>query len=95
MRVQDPGTNEFKQSYWSKALNWSPRPYRQASKTKKWQIEAKTTWHRFWRENQLLQTKKKLLKGELLIWRTKNHAKDQGTVQLKLSICFKSVQIGS
>jgi hypothetical protein len=26
MRVQGPGTNEFKQSYWSKALNWSPRP---------------------------------------------------------------------
>ncbi len=23
MRVQGPGTNEFKQSYWSKALNWS------------------------------------------------------------------------
>jgi hypothetical protein len=24
-RVQGPGTNEFKQSYWSKALNWSQR----------------------------------------------------------------------
>jgi hypothetical protein len=35
------------------------------------------------------------LKGELLIWRTKNEARDQGTVQLKVSICFKSVQIGS
>jgi hypothetical protein len=35
-----------------------------------------------------------VLKGELMIWRTKNQAKDQGTVQLKLSICFKSVQIG-
>jgi hypothetical protein len=23
MRVQGSGTNEFKQSYWSKALNWS------------------------------------------------------------------------
>jgi len=32
---------------------------------------------------------------ELLIWRTKNQAKDQGRVQLKDSICFKSVQIGS
>jgi len=28
-------------------------------------------------------------KGELLIWRTKNQAKDQGIVQLKDSICFK------
>jgi uncharacterized protein YeaC (DUF1315 family) len=39
--------------------------------------------------------KKIVLKGELLIWRTKNLARDQGTVQLKDSICFKSVQIGS
>jgi hypothetical protein len=37
---------------------------------------------------------KTLLKGELLIWRTKNEARDQGTVQLKDSICFKLVQIG-
>jgi hypothetical protein len=36
-----------------------------------------------------------VLKGELLIWRTKNEARDQGTVQLKDSIWFKSVQIGS
>ncbi len=34
---------------------------------------------------------KPVLKGELLIWRTKNQAKDQGTVQLKDAICFKSV----
>jgi hypothetical protein len=38
---------------------------------------------------------KTVQKGELLIWRTKNQAKDQGTVELKDSICFKSVQIGS
>jgi len=38
---------------------------------------------------------KTVLKGELLIWRTKNQARDQGRVQLKDSICFKSVQIGS
>jgi hypothetical protein len=36
---------------------------------------------------------KTVLKGELLIWRTKNEDRDQGTVQLKDSICFKSVQI--
>jgi hypothetical protein len=36
---------------------------------------------------------KTVLKGELLNWRTKNQARDQGTV--KDSICFKSVQIGS
>jgi len=39
--------------------------------------------------------KNPMLKGELLIWRTKDQARDQGTVQLKDSICFKSVQIGS
>jgi hypothetical protein len=39
---------------------------------------------------------KTVLKGELLIWRTKNQScRDQGTGQLKDSICFKSVQIGS
>ncbi len=38
---------------------------------------------------------KAVLKGELLIWGAKNQARDQGIVQLKDSICFKSVQIGS
>jgi hypothetical protein len=33
--------------------------------------------------------KKTMLKGELLIWRTKNEAMKQGRVQLKDSICFK------
>jgi hypothetical protein len=35
-RVQGPGTNEFKKSYWLKALNWSPRPLiKRGSKTQK------------------------------------------------------------
>jgi len=38
---------------------------------------------------------KTVLKGELLIWRTKNQARDQGIVHLKDPICFKSRQIGS
>jgi len=38
---------------------------------------------------------KTVLRGELLIWRTKNQARNQGTVQLKDSIYFKSVQIDS
>jgi hypothetical protein len=38
---------------------------------------------------------KTVLKGELLIWRTKNQARDQGRGQVKDSVCFKSVQIGS
>jgi hypothetical protein len=39
--------------------------------------------------------KKKELKVELIIWRTKLHAKVQGRVQLKDSICFKWVRICS
>jgi len=31
---------------------------RQGSKTKKWQIEAKPTWHLIWKENQLVWTQK-------------------------------------
>ncbi len=38
---------------------------------------------------------KTVLKVELLMWRTMNQARDQGTVQLQDSICFKSVQSGS
>jgi hypothetical protein len=39
--------------------------------------------------NQLVRTNKTVLKGELLIWRTKSQARDQGTVQLKDSISSK------
>jgi len=60
-----------------------PKAFKRGSKTKKWQIEAKPTWHLFWKENQSVQTKRTVLKRELLIWRTKNQAMDQGTVQLK------------
>jgi hypothetical protein len=45
----------------------------------------------FWRENQLVQTKKKSQKGTVVIWKTKMQAK----VQLKDSICLKWGQIGS
>jgi hypothetical protein len=49
MRVQGSGTNEFKQSYWSKALNWSQgRPLDEGPRPKSdRQIEAKPTWHLF------------------------------------------------
>jgi hypothetical protein len=39
--------------------------------------------------------KKIVLKGELLISRTKNQARNEGRGELMDSICFKSVQIGS
>ncbi len=40
-----------------KSFKLVPRPLKQGFKTKKWQIEARRTWHLFWRENQLVQTK--------------------------------------
>jgi hypothetical protein len=51
-----PSTNEFKQSYWLKALN--PKAFKRGSRTKKWQIEAKPTWHLFWREINWFRPKK-------------------------------------
>jgi hypothetical protein len=71
-------------------LQIGSKAFRRWSKTNKRQTEAEPTWHLFWTENL-----KKLLKGELLFWKSKNQARDQGTVRLKDSICFKSVQIGS
>jgi hypothetical protein len=41
-----------------KALNWSQGFLDRVCKTRKWQIEAKPTWHLFWRENELVRTKK-------------------------------------
>jgi hypothetical protein len=35
-----------------------PKAFKRESKTKKWQIEAKPTWHLFSRENQLVQTER-------------------------------------
>jgi len=89
MKVQGPWTNEFKQSYWLKALNWL-KAFKRRAKTKKWQIDAKPTWHMFWKENQLGHTKKNA-KRRALNLETKNQARDQGIVQLKDSIYFKLV----
>jgi hypothetical protein len=88
MRVQGPGTNEFKQSYWFERFKLVPRPLDKGPRPKsgKLRLNLHATC---WRENQLVQTQKTVLKGELLIWRTKNQARDQGTVQFKDSICVK------
>jgi hypothetical protein len=90
MRVQGPWINEFKKSYWLKTLNWS-KAFKQKAKTKKWQIEAKPTWHMFWKDNQLGHTKKNA-KWRALNLETKNQTRDQGIVQ---SQAFNLFQIGS
>jgi hypothetical protein len=62
MRVQGPGTRDqwIQAILLVKSFKLVPRPLdKQGSKTKKWQIEAKPTWHLFWRENQLVRTQKK------------------------------------
>jgi hypothetical protein len=63
-----------------------PRP-------KTWQIEANTA--PVLEGKSIGSDRKRVLKGELLISRTKNQARDPGTLQLKDSICFTRVQSGS
>jgi hypothetical protein len=50
---QDPGTNEFMQSYWWKALKLVPRSLNEGVRPKSGKIEAKLTWHLFWREKSI------------------------------------------
>jgi hypothetical protein len=90
MRVQQgPGTNEFKQILLIESFKIGPKAFRRGPKTKKWQIEAKPTWHLFWSQNNWFRPKNSAKR------RAHDEARDQGIVQLKDSICFKSVQIGS
>jgi len=49
-----------------------PRPLDEGPRTKKWQIEAKPTSHLFLEGKSIGLDQKTVLKGELLIWRTKN-----------------------
>jgi hypothetical protein len=44
------------------SFNLVPRPLDEGLRPKKWQIEAQPSWHLFWRENQLVGTKKTVLK---------------------------------
>jgi hypothetical protein len=69
--------------------------FRWGCKTKRWQIEAKPTWHYFRGKINWFRPKTKSSKGELMIWRTKMQSRVQGRLQLKDSICYKWVQIGS
>jgi hypothetical protein len=88
MRVQGPGTNEFKHSYWSKALNQSQGLYArvQDQKVANW---GSTYMAPVLEGKSIVLDHKTVLKGELLISRTKNKTRDQGTVQIKESICFR------
>jgi len=77
----------------------NPQLIDEGPKPKKWQIKAKPKWQPLWRENNWFRPEFfvfKNLKRELMIWRTKMQARGpKGMVELKDSICFKCVQIGS
>jgi hypothetical protein len=57
MRVQGLGINEFQAILLVESFKLIPRPLdEEGPKPKKWEIEAKPTWHMFWRGNQLVWT---------------------------------------
>jgi hypothetical protein len=63
-----------------------PRPYNEGPRLKSGKL--RLIWHLFLEAKSIGSDQKTVLKGELLIWRTKNEARDSGTLQLKDSICF-------
>jgi hypothetical protein len=74
---------------WIQAILLVPRPLDKVPRPLgKWPIEAKPTWHLFWRENQLGRTQKTVL----LIWRTKNQVRLDTKVQSNSRIQFASNQ---
>jgi hypothetical protein len=85
---EGPGSNKIEQSYWLRAINRTHGLYMRVQ-DQKGQIEAKPKWHLFLEGKSIGSDQKFLLKGELMIWRTKMQARVQGMVQLKDSICFK------
>jgi hypothetical protein len=71
MKVQGPGTDEFKQSYWSKALNRSQGLYMRVQDPKIGTLRLNLDGTCFGGKINWFKPKKTMLKGELLIWRTK------------------------
>jgi hypothetical protein len=77
----------MEQSYWMRALNWSHGLYMRVQ-DRRVANQVRINLH-----GPMLERKPK--EEELMIWRTKMQARVQDKVQLKDSICFKWVQIGS
>jgi hypothetical protein len=65
-----------------------PHAFRGASKTKKWQFEANMA--PVLEGKSIGSDQKTVLKGELLIWRTKNQARDPGTLQQGFNLLHTS-----
>jgi hypothetical protein len=63
-----------------------PKAFRGGSKTKNWEIELNMAL--VLEGKSISSDQKTVLKGELLIWRSKNEGKDPGTLSLKDSICL-------
>jgi hypothetical protein len=94
MRVQGLGSNEIKQFYWLRAINWT-HDFRLGSKTKKWQIKAKPKWDHFGREITWFKLKNGSLKESSWFGEPRWKLGSKVVIQLKDLICFNSVQIGS
>ncbi len=88
------GFNEIEESYWLKAIKLDPWPLDEGPRPKSG--KSRLNLHGSILERKLVDSdQKKEVKGELMIRSTKMQAKVHGRVQLKDSICFKQVQIGS
>jgi hypothetical protein len=92
--VQGPGSIEIEQALLDESHKLDPWSLDEGPRPKEWQIMDKPTWHHF-EGKSLGSTQNKSSKWELIIWRHKVQTRVQGKVQLKGSICFKWVQIGS
>jgi hypothetical protein len=78
-----------------KSFKLVPRPLDDGPRPKSGKLKLLTYMAPFLEGKSIGLDQKTVPKGELLIWRTKNQAREQSTVELKDSICFKPVQIGS
>jgi len=43
--TKEPRSNSIEQSYWIRAINWTPGLLDESGRPKIWQIKAKPTWH--------------------------------------------------
>jgi hypothetical protein len=94
MRVQGLESNEIKQFYLLRAINCT-HDFRSGSKTKKWQIEAKTKWDHFGGKITWFKPKNGSLKESSWFGEPRCKLWSKVVVQLKDLICFNLVQIGS
>jgi hypothetical protein len=97
MTLQGPGSNAIDQSYRMGVINWTHDFKDEGPRPKSGKLRLNIPQHHFEGKMNLVWTNKKRTKKEIASWfeELKVQAKLKGKVQLKDSICFKWVQIGS